>query len=72
MPKRLNSNYKFCELFMLEDLKKKQLGQKLTQMNIFISVIQDKKFSDLIDVSEEQFGKDEKMEDIDVENDQVE
>ena len=70
-PKRFSSNYKFCEMFMLEDLKKKQLGQKLTQMNIFINVIQEKKCSDLIDVTEQMFGKDERLEDIDIENDTI-
>ncbi|MCQ2817735.1 MAG: hypothetical protein MJ252_10765 [archaeon] len=70
-PKRFSSNYKFCDMFMLEDLKKKQLGQKLTQMNIFISVIQEKKASDLVEVSEEKFGKDEPLESIDIDKDTI-
>ncbi len=61
-PKNIFSNYNYCQLYLDPDLSKKQFGILLTQICMIINIIKDMKYSELIDVSEEQFGKDEEEE----------
>ena len=58
-PKNIFSNFNYCQLFLNPDLSKKQFGILLTQMNMIMNIIKDMKYTDLIGVSEEQFGTDE-------------
>ena len=58
-PKKLFSNYNYSQLYLDPDLSKKQYGILLTQICMIMNIIKDMKHSELIDVTEEQFGKDE-------------
>ena len=58
-PKNIFANYKYCELYLNQDLSKTQYGIILQQFYTVISHIKNMKNTDLIGVSEEQFGKDE-------------
>ena len=58
-PKNIFTNYKFCQLYLDPDLTKRQYGILLTQICMVINIIRDMKYTELIDVTEEQFGKDE-------------
>ena len=69
-PKRIWTNFNYARLFIDPDLSKKQFGLLLTQLEMVLIVISDLKYTDLVGVSEEQFGTDDKMEDIQIENDE--
>ena len=56
-PKYICSNYKFCELYLDSELAKTQYGITLSQIGLVIEFIKRLKYNDLINVSEEQFGK---------------
>ena len=58
-PKNICSNYQYCELYLNTELSKTQYGIILSQIGLVIEVIKKMKYNDLINVSEEQFGKDE-------------
>jgi hypothetical protein len=58
-PKNIFSNYKFSLLYLDPDLTKKQYGILLTQIGMIVNIIKDMKHTELIGVTEEQFGKDE-------------
>ena len=58
-PKKIFSNFNFCQLFLDPELSKKQFGILLTQICMIMNIIKDMKYTELIDVTEEQFGKDE-------------
>ena len=58
-PKNIFTNYKYCQLYLDPDLTKRQFGILLTQICMVINIIRDMKYTELIDVTEEQFGKDE-------------
>ena len=58
-PKKMFSNSKYCQLLLNPELSKKQYGILLSQMEMIKNIIYDMKYSDLIGVTEEQFGKDE-------------
>ena len=58
-PKSIFSNYNYSQLYLDPDLSKKQYGILLTQICMIMNIIKDMKHSELINVSEEQFGKDE-------------
>ena len=58
-PKKIFSNFNYCQLFLDPDLSKKQFGILLTQICMIMNIIKDMKYTELIDVTEEQFGKDE-------------
>ena len=58
-PKNIFSNSKYCQLLLNPELSKKQYGILLSQMEMIKNIIYDMKYSDLIGVTEEQFGKDE-------------
>ena len=57
-PKKINTNYNFCKNYINPDLEKKEYGLLLMQIGLAIQVINDMKFTDLINVTEEQFGND--------------
>ena len=58
-PKSIFSNYNYSQLYLDPDLSKKQYGILLTQICMIMNIIKDMKHSELINVSEKQFGKDE-------------
>ena len=57
-PKKINTNYNFCKNYINPDLDKKEYGLLLMQIGLAIKVIYDMKYTDLINVTEEQFGND--------------
>ena len=61
-PQNMCSNYQYCELYLNSELSKKQYGVILSQIGLVINIIKKMKYNDLIGVSEEQFGKDEEIE----------
>ena len=61
-PKNINSNYKYCELYLDSEVGMGNSGIVLSQLYMFINIIKNMKYNDLIGVSEEQFGKDEVIE----------
>ena len=58
-PKNIFSNSKYCQLFLDPELSKKQYGILLSQIEMIKNIINDMKYTDLIGVNAEQFGKDE-------------
>ena len=58
-PKSIFTNYSYCQLFLNDSLCKTQYGILLTQLYMIMNIIKDMKYSDLIGVTEEQFGKEE-------------
>ena len=68
-PKKIWSNFNYSRLFIDPELSKKQFGLLLTQMEMVITIIENMKYTDLIGISEEQFGVDEKYEDINIDED---
>ena len=58
-PKNIFSNSKYCQLFLNPELAKKQYGILLSQIEMIKNIIYEMKYSDLIGITEEQFGKDE-------------
>ena len=60
-PKNIFTNYAYCQLFLNDNLCKTQYGILLTQLYMIMNIIKDMKYSDLIGVTEEQFGKDEEQ-----------
>ena len=58
-PKNIFTNYNYCQLFLNDNLCKTQYGILLTQLYMIMNIIKDMKYSDLIDVTEEKFGKDD-------------
>ena len=58
-PKNIFSNNKYCQLLLNPSLAKKQYGILLSQMEMVKNIIFDMKYTDLIGVTEEEFGKDE-------------
>ena len=65
-PKKIWTNFNYARLYIDPELSKKQFGLLLTQLEMVITVINDLKYSDLMGVHEAEFGKDEKMEDIEI------
>ena len=61
-PKNICSNYQYCELYLNSELAKREYGIVLSQIGLVIEFIKKMKYNDLINVSEEQFGKDEIIE----------
>ena len=58
-PKNISSNSKYCQLFLNPELAKKQYGILMSQLEMVKNIIYDMKYTDLIGVTEEEFGKDE-------------
>ena len=58
-PKNIFSNSKYCQLFLDSELSKRIYGILLSQIEMVKNIIYDMKYTDLIGVSEEEFGKDE-------------
>jgi hypothetical protein len=63
-PKNINSNYKYCELYLNHELSMRKYGLILSQIYMVIKIVKDLKHTDLIGVTEEEFGTDERIEDI--------
>ena len=58
-PKNLFSNSKYCQLFLNPELAKRLYGILLSQIEMVKNIIYNMKYTDLIGVTEEEFGKDE-------------
>ena len=58
-PKNISTNNKYCQLLLNPGLAMKEYGILLSQMEMVKNIIYDMKYTDLIEVSEEQFGKDD-------------
>ena len=56
--KNIFTNINYCNLYINPELSKKQLGNMLTQLGMVMDIIINMKYSELINVTEEQFGKD--------------
>lgn len=65
-PKNIISNSQYCEMYLNSELSKSELGINYSRLCMVISHIKEMKYSDLIGVTEEQFGKDE------IEKDEIE
>ena len=57
--KNIYRNYNYCNLFINPELGKKQFGSMLTQLGMVINIINNMKYTELIGITEEQFGQDE-------------
>ena len=57
--KNIYTNFNYCNLFINPELSKKQFGNMLTQLGMVMDIIKNMKYNELIDVTEQQFGKDE-------------
>ena len=60
-PRMINSNYIFCKNYINSELDKKEHGFLLMQIGVVIRIICDMKYTELKDVTEEQFGVDEDL-----------
>ena len=58
-PEKIFSNYNYCRIYLDKGLSKKHYGALLTQLCMSINIIDEMKYNELIDVTEEQFGIDE-------------
>ena len=58
-PKNLFSNSKYSQLFLHPELAKRMYGILLSQIEMVKNIIYNMKYTDLIGVTEEEFGKDE-------------
>ena len=58
-PQNIFSNYNYCRIYLDKELSKKQYGAILTQIGMIINIIKDMKYTELFNVTEEQFGFDE-------------
>ena len=57
--KNIYTNFNYCNLFINPELSKKQFGNMLTQLGMVMDIIKNMKYNELINVTEQQFGKDE-------------
>lgn len=60
-PKRLYTNYNYCQLYLNSELSKKKYGSILTQIGVILDIIKNMKYSDLNNVTKEEFGVDEEV-----------
>ena len=60
-PKMINTNYNYCKYYINPELDKKEFGILLMQIGMVIKVISEMKHTDLIGVTEEQFGQDKEI-----------
>lgn len=58
-PKNIISNYNYCELYLIDVLRKKDFGSSLSQFSLIITFIKEMKYDDLVGITEEEFGMDE-------------
>ena len=58
-PKNIFSNSKYCQLFLNPELSKRMYGILLSQIEMIKNIVFNMKYTDLIGVSEEEFGKDD-------------
>ena len=57
-PKMINTNFNYCKNYINPELDKKQYGILLMQIGMVIKIITEMKHTDLIGVTEAQFGND--------------
>ena len=57
--KSIYTNFNYCNLFINPELSKKQFGNMLTQLGMVMDIIKNMKHNELINVTEQEFGKDE-------------
>ena len=57
-PKMINTNFNYCKYYINPELDKKQYGILLMQIGMVIKIITEMKHTDLIGVTEKQFGND--------------
>ena len=62
-PRMINTNYTFCKYYINPELDKKQYGFLLMQIGVVIKIISNMKYTELKDVTEEEFGVDEEIPD---------
>ena len=55
-PEKLSSDYNYCLMYLNKDLSKKQYGSLLAQIGVITNIIIKMNHTDLINVTEEQFG----------------
>lgn len=60
-PKMIYTNYTFCKYYINPELDKKQYGFLLMQIGVVIKIISNMKYTELKDVTEEEFGVDEEI-----------
>ena len=60
-PKKINTNYIFCKYYINAELEKKYFGILLMQVGMVIKIITEMKYTDLIGVTQEQFGDDNQI-----------
>ena len=60
-PKMIHTNYTFCKYYINPELDKKQYGFLLMQIGVVIKIISNMKYTELKDVTEEEFGVDEEI-----------
>ena len=60
-PERLDTNYNYCLLYLNKDLNKRQYGSILTQIGLITNIIKKMKYTDLNNVTKEQFGSDDEI-----------
>ena len=58
-PKNIFSNSKYCLLYLNSELSKRVYGMLLSQIEMIKNIVYNMKYTDLIGVSEEEFGKDD-------------
>ena len=58
-PKNIFSNSKYCLLYLNSELSKRVYGILLSQIEMIKNIIYNMKYTDLIGVTEEEFGKDD-------------
>ena len=56
--KKIFTNINYCNLFINPELSKKHYGNMLTQLGMVMDIIKNMKYNELINITEEQFGKD--------------
>ena len=60
----INTNFNYCKNYINPELEKKQYGILLMQIGMVIKIITEMKHTDLIGVTEEQFGNDKENPEI--------
>ena len=60
-PKMINTNFNYCKYYINPELDKKVYGILLMQIGMVIKIITEMKHTDLIGVTEEEFGSDKEI-----------
>ena len=56
--KNIYTTLNYCTMYINQELGKKHYGNLLTQLQMVINIIKNLKYNDLINVTQEEFGKD--------------